>query len=316
MIPLDGIFNIFEKRLYQKDSKPILPQIFVCGPPRSGTTLVAQTLIKYLPVYYFNNLTSIFPNSPIIANKVFRRFNITKNKSLLIKSFYGRTYGIWEPNDALYLWDRWTGVDRDLIPKSISPQNERKMVSFFAAVEKYSNKPLLNKNNKLNTYAHLVSNAMDTAYFICLDRDPVYLAQSLLIARRFIHDDDSVPYGVKFNFPKKVRKGDGIDPIKHVSNSVIRHKEMMVKQQNLIGEKRFIIIPYEDFCREPAKWVNIISEKVLGASLDVQKLKEELKPYPVSNKIKLDITEFNQINKNLEHLKMSYDQREKQRTVE
>ena len=74
MIPLDLLFQISESKLYRKNKSPAQPLIFVCGPPRSGTTLVSQALIKHLPVSYFNNLSSIFPKSPIVANKIFRRF--------------------------------------------------------------------------------------------------------------------------------------------------------------------------------------------------------------------------------------------------
>lgn len=294
MIPVDLILQLFEKKLYLKSSDPILPLIFVCGPPRSGTTLVAQVLIKFLPVYYFNNLTSIFPNSPIISNKIAKRFLKNGNQSVNFKSLYGRTSELKAPNDALYLWDRWTKVDRKSIPHAIRNEDKLKMKHFFGAVEKFSGLPLVNKNNKLNTFADKVAEILDSAYFICLDRDPVYLAQSELIASRFIHDDDKIPYGVLFN-PTDKYKGKSLDPIEQVCNQVLSHKEAMLQQESQIGKERFIIVRYEEFCAEPAKWLNKISEKILGQSLDIDSLTNDLPPFQISNNIKLNQEEFNRI---------------------
>lgn len=295
LIPVDWFFKFFEQRLYSQANKPDLPQIFVCGPPRSGTTLVAQVLIKYLPVHYFNNLTSIFPNSPIISNKVFRGF-IKKNiRDVSFESLYGRTTEIWSPNDALYLWNRWTDVDRDTIPMHISEDNQDKMQRFFGAVEKFSGKPLVNKNNKLNTYAYQVSKVLDNAYFICLDRNPVYLAQSQLIASKFIHSNERISYGVKFNSTKSSTEGEAIDSVEQVCNQVLRHKDVMLQQESLIEKGRFIIIPYEDFCANPSKWVCKISNDILGINLDIEVLRKTLKPFRVSNMRKLDQEIFSKI---------------------
>ena len=211
-------------------------------------------------------------------------------------SLYGRTSKIWSPNDALYLWDRWSDADRDKIPETISENNQNRMHRFFGAVETFSGKALVNKNNKLNTYASLVAKKMDTAYFICLDRNPVYLAQSQLIASRFIHGDESILYGVKFdsNEPSNQR---AMDPVKQVCDQVQRHKEMQEQQERLIGKERFIVVKYEDFCADPAKWVNKISEDILGQALDREVLSTTLQPFEISNKRKVDKEIFSKIER-------------------
>jgi len=294
MIPVDLVLQLFEKKLYRKGYEPQLPLIFVCGPPRGGTTIVAQVLIKHLPVYYFNNLTSIFPNSPIISNKIAKRFLKKDNHSISFKSLYGRTNKLYEPNDALYIWDRWTKVNRESIPHAISNEDKLKMKHFFGAVERFSGLPLVNKNNKLNTFADKVSEILDTAYFICLDRDPVYLAQSELIASRFIHDNDKIPYGVSFNTDDEYNR-KSLDPVEQVCNQVLRHKEVMLQQEKLIGKERFIIVRYEEFCAEPAKWVCKISDKILGHGLNLETLTKDLPPFQLSNNMKLNQEEFNRI---------------------
>ncbi|MEX0290843.1 MAG: sulfotransferase [Flavobacteriaceae bacterium] len=304
LIPLDAILGYFERKLYLKD-KPKHPLILVCGPPRSGTTLVAQVLMKHLPVYYFNNLTSIFPNAPITANKLFGWLVGKDKKNISFKSLYGRTAKLGAPNDALYLWDRWTDVDRATIPKSISPEKQQKMQSFFYAVEQFSALPLVNKNNALNTYANLVAPVLDTAYFICLDRNPVFLAQSQLIASDFIHGNDNIPYGVHFNGKETKHEALSRDAVAQVCEQVKRHHEMMQKQQREIGSKRFIIVPYEDFCKDPAKWVCKIAGEVLHQPMDPEELRKVLPPFKISNKIRLDKEVFQKIEHSLHSLKYS-----------
>ncbi len=166
LTPLDMLLQPFEKRKYASSDLPKQPLIFVCGAPRSGTTLTGQVLIKHLPVFYFNNLTSLFPRSPVTALRLFGRWVNGSMYDLTYKSFYGRTTKLFYPNDALYFWDRWTEVDRKEIPQQISKAQQAEMAQFFGAVEKFSEKPLLNKNNSLNTYASLVAEVLPNAYFI------------------------------------------------------------------------------------------------------------------------------------------------------
>ena len=151
---------------------------------------------------------------------------------------------------------------------------------------------MVNKNNKLNTYAHQVAKVLDKAYFICLDRNPVYLAQSQLIASKIIHGDETISYGVKFNSNKKSLE---VDPVEHVCNQVLKYKEVMLQQESLIGKEHFIIVPYEDFCADPAKWVYKISNEILGRAMNIEVLRKTLQPFQISSKRKLDQEIFSKI---------------------
>ncbi len=294
--PLDILLKPFEKRLYRKAGKSALPQIFVCGPPRSGTTVTAQILIKFLPVNYLDNLTSLFPRSPIMAQKLFGWIRRGRQRDIPLDSFYGRTTRLSYPNDALYIWDRWTGSDRKQIPDNFNDLTKKEIAQFFSALEVYSDRPVLNKNNSLNTYAHLVAEALPQAYFICLDRDPVFLAQSHLVARRFIHGNEHVPYGIRGDM-KQVE-----NPIDDICRQVIFHNQCMHRQQEIIGKDRFIILPYEDFCRRPAYWVQQFSGQILGQKVNYEELERELMPLQVANKIKVDNHTFKQIENTLAEL--------------
>lgn len=253
--PLDLLLRPLERRLYRTAGPPRRPLVFVCGPPRSGTTVVAQTLIRELPFGYLNNLSAVFPRSPLMADRLFGHPRATIGPSPA--SYYGRTVGWGGPNDGLHIWDRWLGADRTREPTALGPREREEMRRFFGALERLHDRPVLNKNNGLDACAHLVGEVFEQATFVCLARDPVYLAQSLLKARLDIHGRDDVPYGA-------VEGPAAADPIEDVCRQVLRHERFAAEQQRRLGASRFWIVSYERFCAEPGELVDAVSRRVFG----------------------------------------------------
>ncbi|MGH7701967.1 MAG: sulfotransferase, partial [Gemmatimonadales bacterium] len=165
LTPLDLLLQAAERRRYQAAESPRLPMIFVCGPARSGTTLVAQTLMRHLPVAYINNLTAVFPRSPLTANALFGR--LIGPPRISYGSYYGRTQHWSGPNDGLHLWDRWLGKDRTAIRSSLTEEETTAMRRFFGALEQATGKPLVNKNNSLNACANVVARTLEGSHFLC-----------------------------------------------------------------------------------------------------------------------------------------------------
>lgn len=247
LTPLDLLFTRAERRIYSQAPASRHPLLLVCGPPRSGTTLVAQYLINNLDVAYLNNLTSLFPRSPIQANRKLGRW--VKPRHGDYEAFYGKSRGLAGANDALYLWDRWLGSARNTIPERLEPGADVAMPQFFGALEDLYGQPVVNKVNRLNTCAHLVAEHLPNARFICIRRDPLYLAQSLYIARKRIVGDSSVAYGVQ-------HEPVSDDPVEDVCLQVRFHDEQSQRQQQRLGAARFEIVAYEKFCENPAGFLD------------------------------------------------------------
>ena len=254
--PLDFLLEPFERRAYQSAPPRRLPVILVCGPPRSGTTLLLQALIQNLPVAYFDNLTALFPRSPITANRLFSR--VISRNPMGFRSYYGRTDHLSGSNDGLQLWDRWLGADRSRAPSELRPEQREAMVRFFNAFEAWSGRPLVAKNNNLNGSASLVAEVLPNCYFLCLTREPVFLARSLLRARRDIHGREDLGYGLT---PADGASGD---PAEDVCRQVLFLERLGLKQQASIGPARFRLISYEGFCRDPAATLKLVAEQMLG----------------------------------------------------
>lgn len=293
LTPVDLILTPLERREYERASEPQQPIILVVGPPRSGTTLVAQYLINTFNVCYLNNLTSLFPRSPIIINKLLGKL-VAALREGEYDAFYGKSSGVLGVNDALYIWDRWLGREREQVPDSLEPGAEGGMKRFFGALQSLYRLPVVNKVNRLNTCAHLVSRVLPNARFLCLQRDPVMLAQSLYIARRDIVGDMSVAYGVQH--PDAVE-----DPVEDVCRQVLFHEEQARGQQRLLGDETFTVFSYEGFCKNPLGLICFLDREYPELTRRDDE-RSEPRSFDVSNERKLPQRIFGQMQMRLSEL--------------
>jgi hypothetical protein len=279
--PADLLLERRERALYAGAKCPTMPILFICGPPRSGTTIVGLSLMRCLDVAYLTNLTSVFPLAPITASRIMRVEPDQRNVSL--ESYYGRTSGFRAPNDGLYLWDRWLGADGRQVSGRLDPLAVDDMVRFCGAHESWTGRPLVAKNNALNAHAHLVASQLPTARFLCLTRDPLYLGQSLLIARREIHGSDTKTYGLAT--PTLDRPPD---LYRDIARQVAFHEGMARSQQRRLGEDRFQIVSYEDFCAAPGELIARIGGE-MGVTASTAGLPARFEP---SHAVRLSAVEF------------------------
>ena len=124
--PLDRLLQPFETSLLSQKRAANLPIILVVGSPRSGSTLVYQTLAQVLPVSYLNNLSALFPHAPIttcqLLNPLLRPRTSLGTRSVDFHNFYGNTAGLGAPNDGFHVWNRWLGQNRYTVSRQLSPK--------------------------------------------------------------------------------------------------------------------------------------------------------------------------------------------------
>lgn len=257
-IPLDIVLSFFEKRRLRAvgDALPG-DMIFVCGPARSGTTLVFQALARHLPVFYPKNFTMIFPRSPIVVTSLIRRFSRNRESPDGFENYYGKTLGMHGPSEANHLWNRWVELDTNEWRTCLSSQNARECRQFFAAFGMLDDRPLLCKNNNMNVYAEQVAEAVPNSIFICLRRDATFLAQSLLQARREILGTVDRGYGAQ---DVTSDNGANADPIESVCAQVKFLNSRADAARQAIGDDRFWIIDYEAFCENPGALMSRVSQ--------------------------------------------------------
>jgi hypothetical protein len=178
------------------------------------------------------------------------------------------------------------------MPSRLTDATVHEMQQFFGAFEALYQRPLVAKNNSLNASAALVGAALPTARFICLQRDPVYLAQSLLLARREIHGTAEVAYGFA-----GAKRSD--DPVEDVCLQVEHHESLATRQRDALGPDRFRIVSYEAVCREPFALVEQVAREVMGLSYRDEWRDPELKGFTVSERQRIDSREFARLQERL-----------------
>lgn len=261
--PLDLALGEREQRLMTNAPEPGLPILIVCGPPRSGTTLMAQVLARSMEVSYITNVMSMFPRSPIAASRL---LNCRPGPSEVpLTSLYGRTAGFCSPNDGLPIWDRWLGSDRARPDLEQLKQSGFEIPMFFGALQSWLGRPVVTKNNAINAIAVEVSRQIPNAQFICMEREPLHLAQSLLKARNYIHGDARHPYGLSESSDSEA------DPVESVISQVEYHSKLAAKQLSTLGPAQFQMVSYRDLCENPRAVVGQYAQ-VLGIEPDLERI--------------------------------------------
>ncbi len=258
--------------------------------------MLSQVLLHHLPVTYINNLTAVFPRAPIIANRVFGP--LLRKPNVIYRSFYGRTNGFAAENDALHIWDRWLGSDRYALPTRLDASTVDAMRRFFAAYEDAFGRPVLNKNNALATGADLIAEALPTAHFLVIRRDPAFTVQSILGARETIQGSRERPYGVS----DPARRDHCGDPITEVCVQVLYHERRIEEQRRKIDPRRFWVIEYEDFCRAPYAVVERVAREILDVPVDADALRAALPPLKNTNRTTVSASDFAKIRETLARL--------------
>lgn len=293
--PLDFVLERCERRKLQEAKASTLPMIFVVGAPRSGTTLLYQTLAHFLPVTYFTNWSALFPRAPITANQVASRFLRTKRFD--DRSFYGNVAGLAAPNDGFHVWNRWLGADRYRALQQISASAEREMKTFFNAWHGAFAKPFLNKNNRNTDCIALLAAIFEHAYFIEVRRHPVYVAQSLLLARQRIQGSKAIGWGLR-----SANAASGKSYVDEVCEQVFAIETKLRADKRRVPPGRLMEISYERFCENPRSVVQRIAQDFLKKEIDEAALRRELRSFDATNAARVEREEFAMIQGRINEL--------------
>ncbi len=279
LTPLDMLLQYIEKRRKPKQlsNRSNGPHIIICGPARSGTTLVYQMLTDALPVAYVKNFTVLFSRAPILASAWFSR-NKKKGTDKSYKNYYGKTAGFQSPSEANHLWNGWVDGDASGFRTQMNADGGRRMAEFFTRFSALHQLPTLSKNNNANAFADVIADHLDNVYFICMRRDTRYLAQSLITARMEINGNINQSYGVT-----DVTSLDQADPIAEVIDQITFLNNLAIEQQQKIGKDRFWFVDYEEFCKNPQLLVDRVKREILTTQSDPAPV--SLQPIKNNNKI-------------------------------
>lgn len=285
--PIDAMLRGKEKRTRENAVPSNQPVVLVVGAPRSGTTLVYQTLARYLDVSYATNITAMFAQSPITGSRMFNW--LPKRDSADFRNFYGQTAGLHGPNDGFSLWNSWLGDDRYVPRTDLKESEQHSMRQFFHAWSNTFRKPFLNKNNRNTGCLDLLSRTIPQASFVVVRRNPLLVAQSLICARDQVQGDKSVGWGLHSHSSDTT--ADPLSYVDDVCDQILEIEKQLDDQLQHIPEDRLVQITYEGFCEDPAAALRSIIARIPGLNLREELIAAELKPFEASAKITLSESE-------------------------
>lgn len=285
--PIDSLLKGKEQRLINSAAPSSLPVVLVVGAPRSGTTLVYQTLARYLDVSYVTNMTSMFPRSPISASRMLNW--IPKRDTADFQNFYGQTARLHGPNDGFSLWNNWLGDDRYVPRTDLNESEQHTLRQFFYAWNNTFGKPFLNKNNRNTGCLDLLSRAIPQASVVVVRRNPLLVAQSLIKAREQVQGDKAVGWGLHSHSSNTV--ADSLSYVDDVCDQILEIEKQLDDQLQHVPAKRIVEVTYEGFCEDPGSSLRWIAKQIPGLQLKESLIANELKSFEASARITLSEAE-------------------------
>ncbi len=150
-------FDAVEKRLcsyHRLRSR----QVFIVGPPRSGSTLVYQIIILAFRFSYLTNFSALMPSLPgtmtLISKSLFEPLSRLKLAN------YGFIKGLWSPNEGGAIMSKWFGANCSGTPEAS-----------VATIQEVMGAPFINKNTFNSGRVRNIVQRLPNAIFIHVWRD-------------------------------------------------------------------------------------------------------------------------------------------------
>ena len=169
----------------QESTNDTFPIIFVLGVPRSGTTLLSQSLISKFDIGYVSNFVAAFWDAPLCGIRLAKKLDKGAFESSY-ESLFGQTSSVWEPHEFGYFWSSHLKYSEHKFGcgGNLTDDEWQFLANKLENMAAVSGKPFLHKNLLCNWHAARLASLVDNPYFIVVKRDPVDNALSLLELRK------------------------------------------------------------------------------------------------------------------------------------
>ena len=217
--------------------------VFIIGAPRTGSTILYQTITNQLDVLYVDNLVCKFYSNFFfgfwLSNKLFKQ-----RAHNCFKSKHGSTKGLHAPSECGAFWYRWLPKDRHFIDyNDITDKMVKEIKREIATIINYYNKPIVFKNLNTGQRMRLIQRCFPNAKFIFIKRDPLFTAQSILKAKRQIGLAANEFWSV---MPPNVAKLKRYNSSEQVIKQIFYIEKQIVVDAALFPQKNMLIMNYNN----------------------------------------------------------------------
>lgn len=233
---------------------PFAP-IFILGAPRSGSTLLYQVLVDAFDVGYPTNAHRLLFGSPALVQRI-ARLRRSARKEAYTSSF-GRTEGLWGPNEMGEFWYRFFARRPHLAEREdVAPAALRRLRGSVRAFTEACGKPVVFKNLYCSLRIEPLAIALPEALFIVCRRSIVDIAHSLLEARKQLHGDYTTWFSLE---PPGIEELRTHPPEVQVVEQARRVYTYIDGKRESIGAQRFFDVEYEHLCADPELTLSAIA---------------------------------------------------------
>ncbi len=248
LLLISPFIKYWEHRYINKySSQPLKHQpIFIIGAPRTGSTILYQMLTNHLDITYISNLAAkLYRNIFFgiwLSNIIYK-----KNNHNNFISIHGDTTigGYHAPNECGSFWYRWLPTDRHYVDENfLDNKSSTQIKQEITAITNYYDKPIAFKNLNAALRMRMLSKLFPEAKFIWIKRNPIYVSQSILIAREKINHNIVDWWSLMpFNYEKLKTLG----PIEQVVEQIFSIEKQINNDIRLFSSENLLILHYENF---------------------------------------------------------------------
>ena len=258
-----------ERQLISNFDQQRLPIVFIVGAPRSGSTLLSQTLAQTGVFSYVSNFVARFWRAPYVGMLIEEALGIRKlecDQSFV--SRFGGTEGWAGPHEFGYFWSRWFrfGETHQLNAKGLEEIDLDTLRKELAALESVYNKPLCFKYLPCGLHIPFLAERFQNAIFVLCRRQPVYNMQSLLLARRKVVGDEGHWWSLR---PKEYPDLLSTSPYEQIAGQIYYTLKEIEASFSSLAPEQFLHIRYGDLCSQPRMEVNRVVEAVSQMGVEV-----------------------------------------------
>lgn len=247
--PIDILF-LADKTHKEDKNRPI----FIVGPPRSGTTLLYQILVKNFHLPYINNFIGKFYKFPVIASKINKLLKLN-TENIYYKSRHGKTEGLAGPNEFGNFWYRWFPRDPQFVGNNYLNRKEKfEIRKIIYNLQNILGKNIVFKNVVNSVRIEALLELFPNSVFLISRRKPIFNIQSIYKMRKKLDKEDSW-WSVKPPEYENIKNYNLIDQCIYQVYYVEKYLNSFLNSDK---HSQFKIVKYESLCEETMRTVSDI----------------------------------------------------------
>jgi hypothetical protein len=259
-----------EKKLRPRSTETEPTPVWIIGPPRSGSTLLYNSLVNTYRFTYFSNFAAELYYSPYLALSIERYLPFSKNSSYQFDQ--GDTKKLAAPHESWKFLYRWFPEGYEnvyLTEDDISEKDAAEFRQTMQSLIALDQGPFILKNTFNSMRIKALRNIFPQSLFIVCQRDPVDIAQSIFRARKATGD-------VKQWFgaaPKEFNDIKSLEIHEQIVKQVYYiNRQIEEDEKNLGLSDDMVYVRYKDFCQDTKAAMEEISDFLERHSLILKQI--------------------------------------------